>query len=604
MAIPFSFLVSWAKAHKSEDSSLTYVRTLEQRNLFQTVEEIVFSNDSGKKISDLRAFISARFNDILKDYQNTNDHAVVLGDVPDTDAFVDRLKAFIKDYLDIYLNASSAITTSVFGESFVPRPFHAEVPNDENLGLQFNVTDRTIKNHRKKCISDCRRLLMEGNVVSSYAAKPSLVREMNLIRNQFGAGISYETACRLTGINDARTFYFMLRLFDMDLTKQDGVKIPAVLPNGTISPYTVKLGQVVDFFREETVFLRYNEDIVPALKKITKDENLLESFKSIISHSDEFVHYQVNGQEYIALRWDLLYFLAPRICWILFQEKAFDLKSAISCDKLVTLYNSHDYAGKYKVPRITAGDFRATQVASCWRLMGIGRTEYWMIRSSKNEQFDLETYIKGIVTPGMTEPQFTQVAKNCGLIPIYSERTLLPIYEELTRSNLPIMKVKSKSRSFNWNALLDEAESLLRTNNNPIKANDLVNALYQKNQFTSPFRAFSTSFLRNIKNSSKFITQNGASPRDGVWVALPGMTFPKSYREEIREKAVSLLLKASNYTMDLKELNTLFGPMVPNNLVKTSALQSIFSDTTYFLRNGKGGKGGHVTITLNPLLQP
>ena len=599
MAIPFSFLVSWAKAHKSENSSLTYVRTLEQKNLFQTIEEIVSSNDSGKKISDLRAFITARFNDIQKDYQNANGLPVVLGDVPDTEAFVDRLKAFLQDYLDIFLKTAPALTKSVFGESFVSRPFHAEVPNDENLGLQFSVTGQTIRDHRKRCINDCRILLMDGNVVNSYVAKPSLVRELNLIRDQFGAGISYETACRLTGINDARTFYFLLRLFDMDITQQDSVRIPAVLPNRTISPYTDKLGRVLDFFREETVFLRYNEDIVPALKRITKDENLLESFKSIISRSDEFLHYQVNDQEYIALRWDLLYFLAPRVCWILFQEKAFDLKSAISCDKLVTLYNSRDYAGKYKAPRITVDVFRATQLAACWRLMGIGRTEYWMIRSSKNEQFDLKTYVKGIVTPEMTELQFTQAAKNCGLIPIYSERTLIPIYEELRGK-----KGRSKSPSFNWDALLDEMESLLRTKNSPMKANDLADALYQIHQLTSPFKAFATNVLQHIKSTSKFITQNGASPKDGVWVALPGMTFPKSYREEIREKAVGLLLKAENYTMDQKDLNKIFGPMVPNNLVKTSALQSIFSDTTYFLRNGKGGKGGHVTITLNPLLQP
>ena len=99
MAIPFSFLVSWAKAHKSEDSSLTYVRTLEQKNLFQTIEEIVSSNDTGKKISDLRAFITARFNDIQMDYQNANGRQpVVLGDVPDTEAFVNRLKAFLQDF--------------------------------------------------------------------------------------------------------------------------------------------------------------------------------------------------------------------------------------------------------------------------------------------------------------------------------------------------------------------------------------------------------------------------------------------------------------------------------------------------------------------------
>ena len=603
MAIPFSFLVSWAKAHKSENSSLTYVRTLEQKNLFQTIEEIVSSNDPGKKISDLRAFITARLNDIQKDYQNANGQPVVLGAVPDTEAFVDRLKAFLQDYLDIFLKNAPALTKSVFGESFVPRPFHAEVPNDENLGLQFSVTGQTIRDHRKRCINDCRILLMDGSAVNSYVAKPSLVREMNLFRDQFGAGISYETACRLTGINDARTFYFMLRLFDMGITQQDNVRIPAVLPNRTISPYTDRLGRVLDFFREETVFLRYNEDIVPALKRITKDVNLLESFKSIISHSDEFVHYQANGQEYIALRWDLLYFLAPRVCWILFQEKAFDLKSAISREKLVSLYNSRVFAGKYKSPRITADDIRSTQLAACWRLMEIGNTEYWMIRGSKTEQFDLETYVKGIITPGMAESQFIHAAKDCGLIPIYSERTLIPIYEEFSRLSGP-GSGKTRSSSFNWDALLDEAESYLMTNNNPVKASDLASALYQKNQFTSPFRAFSTSFLQHIKQSSKFITQSGASPRDGVWVALPGMTFPKSYREEIREKAVGLLLKASDYTMDQKKLNEIFGPMVPDNLVKSSALQSIFSDTTYFLRNGKGGKGGHVTITLNPLLQP
>lgn len=609
MSIPFSFLVSWAKVHRSEDDSLTYVRTLEKKKSFLTVEEILSSRDSGKKISDLCACLSARIDDIQKDYQESIEpvpvitkvgpspavNPIVLGSKPESDDFASRLKAFIKDYLEIKLNSAPEITQAVFKESFVPQPFHTNVPSDESLASRFNVSGQTIRNRRNGCVDKCRVLLMEGKVLDSYSADSTLVQDLQAFKEQFGSGISYETASRITGISDERTFFLLLRLFDLDLTKRNDVKIQAVLPNRTISSYSANLGRVIDFFREETVCLRYYEDIVPALKKIIKDPGLLETFQSVILHSDEFVKYQVMGQDYIALRWDLLQNLASRVCWIVFQEGAFDLKSAISADRILKLYNSREYAGKFKEPKIERDQIRATQLNGCWRLMNIGKQEYWIIRRSKNDQFDLEKYVKEIITTGMSDCDFIQAAKDSGLIPIYSEGTLLPIFDKYKGSG-----GGGGRPTFDWDVFFDETEALLRSSG-PLKSTDIASFLYQNHQLNSPQRAFSSNLLSHIKGSSRFITKGGASPKEGVWVALPGMAFPKSYRDEIREQAVALLQKEPSHKMKRSILYKTFGPMVPPDRVLTSALQSIFDDETYFF---KSGEGRDTTITLNPLLIP
>lgn len=599
MAIPFSFLVSWANDHVSEDSSLKYVRTLKKKQFFKTVEEILSSTDSGKKISDLRACLSSRIDEIRDAFQNgsvapviTPSAVTVLGDTPDSDAFADRLMAFIKDYLLVKLKSFSPMIQTVFRESFVPQPFHTSVPNDDNLSSQFGVSSQTIRNTRNNCIKECQCLLLDGIVLGSYSTDPSLVSDVNAIKDSFGGGISYETACRITGINDDRTFYFLLRLFNLDLAAREGVRIPAVLQNNLVSPYSKLIGRVIGFFREETICIRFEEDVIPALKKITKDANLLESFKSIILHSDEFVHYQVNGQDYIALRWDLLQFLPQRVCWIVFQEKAFDLKTAVSSDRIVTLYNSGDYRGKFKESRIERDQIRASQLSTCWRLMNIGKQEYWMIRNSKDDEFDIESFVKKLQTPGMTYAQYIQAAKDSGLMPIYPETTVANFY--IGGSNIRCM--------YDWPTMLTEAEAMIKAQNAPLKSASIIVELYHKHQLFSSFKSVSASFLRMIRSDSgRFVTQSCDSARDGVWIALPGMTFPKSYRDQIREKAIDYLLKAPNYTMLRSDLYARVESLVPPDRVKTSSLQSIFDDIDTFTKNGSGRD---TTITLNPLLVP
>ena len=591
MAIPFSFLVSWAKSHVSEDSSLKYVFTLEQKQSFQTVEEILSNTDSGKKISDLRACLASRIHDIGAAYQSST-QPTVLGKNPESDAFVDRLKAFIRGFLEIKLKSAPPVSQVVFRESFVPQPFHTGLPDDEKLASQFGVTGQTIRNKRKQYVDECRDLLLDGKIVDSYSADPSLVSDVKAFKDSFGGGISYETARRLTGISDDRTFYFLLRLFDLTSVTRDDVKIPAVLPNKQVNPYSVKIGRVIDFFRKETICIRFEEDVVPALKKITKDEGLFEIFKSVILRSDEFVHYQVQGQDFIALRWDLLHFLPQRVCWIVFQEKAFDLKSAVSSDRIVTLYNSREYAGKYKESRIDRDQIRASQLNTCWRLMNIGKQEYWMIRNSKDDEFDIESFAKDLQMTRMTYAQYIQAAKVSGLIPIYPETTVANYY----------LGGNNDRCRYDWPTLLDETEAMIKAQNAPLKSTFIIVALYHNHQLSSPFNSVSQLFLANIKReSNRFVTQSCDSPRDGTWVALPGMMFPKSYREKIREKAVDYLLKSPDYTMKRSDLYDRVESMVPPDRVKTSSLQSIFDDIDTFVKNGSGR---NTTITLNPLLIP
>lgn len=601
MAIPFSFLVTWAKAHKNEDSSLKYVNTLKEKNIYQTVEDILSSPENGKKISDLRTCIKSRLDEIQDAYLGgtttpgaANSNAVVLGVIPGNGTFVERLKAFIKDYLDIALQSKAHIKQVVFRESFVPAPFHTEVQSDEDLGNlgELGVSGQTIRNNRKPSVEECRRLLIDGTTSGMFSAEPSLIQDMNEFKGSFEKGISYETACRLTGISDDRTMNFMLKVFDLDITDNASTIIRAIVPKGAKSPYSDKIGRVIDFFRDDPVCLRYNEDIVPALMRITKDAGVLETFKCIILNSDEFIKYQEKGQDYIALRWDLLQFLPPRVCWILFKQQAFDLKSAVSGDRIVTLYNSNEYAGKYQETRITRDQIRSTQLQRCWRLLNIGKKEYWMIRESRSDSFDIQSFASALQAPGMSYAQFIQAAKRSGLIPIYPETTVANYY---TGSG-------GGRQTFPWSSLLDEAEALLKSNNSPLKSIEIVVELYHRHQFSGNLRSFSTRFLDMVKNdTARFKLQSCDSTRDGVWVGLPSMVFPESYRTVIKRKAVELLLHAPNNTMDQNYLYKVFGPFVPDDLVEASALSSIFSDEDYFIKNGDGRKGEHVTISLNPL---
>jgi hypothetical protein len=603
MAIPFSFLVTWAKVHKNEDRSLIYVNTLEKKNTYQTVEDILSSPDNGKKITDLRNCIQSRYNEIQNAFLSgvdipvaSNNSTIVLGDTPGADAFVERLKAFVKDYLGMVLNSRAKKTQAIFSESFIPVPFHTEVPTDEGLAKQLEVSGQNIRDHRKDCVEECRRLLIDGINLGPYCAESSLIRDMTAFKSLFETGISYETARRLTGISDDRTLNFLAEVFRLDITDNASTIIPAILPKGSKGKYSEKVGRVIDFFRDDPVCLRYSEDIVPALMRITNDAKLIEVFKSVILNSDEFVKYQEKGQDYIALRWDLLYFLAPRVCWILFNQKAFDLKSAVPSDRIVTLYNSGDYVGKYKGEvRITREQIRATQLHRCWRLMNIGYQEHWMIKESKNDSFDIKSFAANLQSPGMSYAQYIQAAKDSGLMPIYPESTVANYYKG---------SVGGRPK-YDWPLLLNEAEALLKSKNAPLKSNDIVIELYHRHKFSSSFNAFSSSFLMKIKNeTARFIRQSCDSPRDGVWVGLPDMVLPESYRTIIKRKAVELLLKAPNYTMNQRVLYTVFEPYVPDDLVVASALSSIFGDKEYFIKNGEGRKGSLVTITLNPLLVP
>ena len=404
--IPLDYLVGWAKAHKATHSDLSYLRTLAGKLdplAGKTWGDILPNLPSSKHLSTLCGALDRYRDDIVHDYKEKNARVILPRNASQYAGFYERVRAFISEYrkeMEHSLSNPKATHTEslrnrihTFRETFEYSPLHCDPTGRGVIAEQIGTTRQRVDQYIEELAADCRSCL-SGTRVLRVVADPVLVTEFEAFREKVGKMVSVDAFTNASGIDirDGRTREFLVSLLDMRETENAGVVIPVITTKGMLGNYIKQIGKIIGYFRKEVIGIRTEIELKGLLNKVT-DTELRDALFSLILNSEEFVKYDDSGDVAVTLRWDHLLTIPARICWILYEEKAFDYKSAIHETDLVKKYNV--CAKRFGAEKITPKQLPAkSQAGDCWKIMTCGKTKYWKIRSSKNENYDFNAFIR------------------------------------------------------------------------------------------------------------------------------------------------------------------------------------------------------------------
>lgn len=349
--------------------------------------------------------------------------------------------------------------------------------------------------------------------------------------------------------------------------------------------------------------IRVDYELKDALKDI-KDSELRESIRSLVLNSDEFVKYQDGNDDAVALRWDLLLYKSSRLCWILFEKKAFDYATAIHESELIKSYNDlakrfgeKDRMTKQKLPS-------ANNSPECWKLMTLGKTRYWKIRLSQSEEYDLDAIIRDYIKANGADSYdgFISYMKSSGQYRFFTSENSLRT--RFTRNGGVVKrKVKSNTKTVRLNPpqrqdMKDFIVDFLTKKNVTLARKDVSKALSLQFPGTSVGTAdmLTEEMIKEkkinsaIKGKVKYISA----------LSVP-ITFPRTPADDVLEKALEVIWASPNHEIPSRDLTPHLKPLLPS---------SVNSQDTYISKVLHGdsrivytGPQGHATVGLSKAAQ-
>ena len=522
--------------------------------------------------------------------------------------FIDNARAFIKDLHDTVVSEgdNSSISKTSFAytikEIYVYNPNHPECASYADIARKFNCTSFNI-NYKLLTMRKHLRSLFKGETVEiedvCFRADPRMISDLERFADMVGNTISVESFKRKSGASDGRTLSFLTDILGMNTTAGvSGKKIPCVSkhPQKLID---TSIGTLLEFFRSNVIHIRYDHEFRIFLEKTFKDTpELIDAFNSLVKHSDEFVWSNEDGEEVVALRWDLLEFLTARICRILFDNNCIDYRSAISDSELTKLYNIR--ARQFGVSLISERNLSASLCSkACWRIMTVGKTGFWRLRQYKDETFNLDIYTSEFInTVSSTDLEaFLRKAEEDGISRMYERSGLRTAFSR--NGGKANTRRQARTNIRRWTAkdisdILDFAEEILSENGWSMANSDLVKEL----QKLYPELNYATCSQYLTKSNRFDILQRSGNLSSIITVKGHRHIVPESFRDTIRKCAVQDIALSKDNAIGRSDLYDKYIGHVPADQNANAALSKIFGDADTFVKTRDAN--GNVLLSLTP----
>lgn len=595
---------------------ITYVRTLASNGVKTVGELYDGSRKQVKKLLDLKSGLEMHIDliyDIFNSFESDPETGNKIVTLPiaydDSKHFVENARAFVRDLYETISSGSevpayrNAFTTTV-REIYVYNRYHPDCTSIETLSKDLKCTGSNI-DFKVQTFKGYIRSLLEGKRVEIFdvvfKADPRMISHFENLAKRVGNTISVDTFKRKTGADDQRTLTFLSDALGMTLsTGVSGKKIPCV-SKCPVKLIDKNIGTLVDYFRKNVIHIRYEADFKPFLKSTFSSEpQLVSAFDSLVNHSDEFIWNEEEGEKVVALRWDLLEYMPPRICWLLYENGAVDFRTSLSGSDLVKLYNIK--ARRIGDPTVTEDQLHPTHfVRDCWRIMPVGKKGYWRLRNSAYESFDIDAYASGYITKVSSTDLdgFLHRAEEDGIARIYDISGLRTAFSRNGGKSSSKGKIVKKVKHWSEEQIrdiLDFAEEVLSENDKSMPVPSLVRELQKLYpelnvgtcQMYLKTRPGSFDFLKRSGNQANIITLKGHRH-----------LVPETYRDRIRKCAIADIICSEDNAIERSALYEKYCGYVPAGLHSTAALSKIFGDTKTFVK--KEDKMGIVWISLTPL---
>ena len=613
--IPFSYLVSWAKKNRSNHPELSYLSTLSGKHGaagYGKWGSALSQIPVNKSLQKLQAALSGCQQVIISDYEDDSQVLVLPQNASAYGSFYERTVAFIKEYADELTNRVSGLLTDrdidsirnrarVFKETFEYSRTHSKPTDRAIIARAMGISTERARQLLEDVIKDSRACLA-GNQVDRVKADPMLVSEFAALKQKAGRMISRKSFIEYVGLKpeDRKTMEFLAVMLGMDVMEQDTM-VPVIAGSGLLTDYARQFGRVVEFFRNEVFGIRVDYELKDALKDI-KDSELRESIRSLVLNSDEFVKYQDGNDDAVALRWDLLLYKSSRLCWILFEKKAFDYATAIHESELIKSYNDHA-KGLVKKDRMTKQKLpSANNSPECWKLMTLGKTRYWKIRLSQSEEYDLDAIILDYIKANGADSYdgFISYMKSSGQYRFYTSESSLRtrftgnggVVKRKVKSNTKTVRLSPQKRQDMKDFIVD----FLTKKNVTLARKDVSKALSLQFPGTSVGTAdmLTEEMIKEkkinsaIKGKVKYISA----------LSVP-ITFPRTPADDVLEKALDIIWASPNHEIPSRDLTPQLKPLLPSsiNSQDTFISKALHADSRIVYT----GPQGHSTVGLSSL---
>ena len=595
--IPFTYLVGWQKANKGSVDGLSYLKTLSMNPAIPDNlpwGEVVHIAPAGKSMQGLLSRLSSVDHLIVANYLEETTSLVLPLDACRDSGFYEQIKAFVRDYLkEMEFQASRPGTKHlaslknrihVFRESFEYSPAHADAKDRGEIASEIGCKRQRVDQLLGDTVAECKTYL-NGGRIGRVTADPALVQCFREFSDKIGKMCSVSTFRRESGIpsSDGRTMEFLVSVLGMRRMTENGIPISVVAVPDIFSGYRKQIGKTFSFFRNEVIGIRTGVELEGHLNRIG-DTTLRESMRSLILGSEEFVRYADNGEEAVTLRWDLLQTISARLSWILYEKKAFDIKSAVKGTDLVKEYNA--LARRYKEDKIEVDQIPSpSQTGECWRFMALGKTGFWKLRSSRSEDYDFDGVIRDYLTRKGTDASFNDFLseiKADGQFRLFkNEGSVRSRYLAIAGSS-----GEKKTMTISSKVILDEVERNTRKQTivdllEAEAATLTTKALYAQFFPSFPDTKYGTfsMWVRDLYKDGRIncIPGKGNLP---TYVSAKSVatTVPRSEADDICDMAFSLLKEEMSHSLPTKDVYRQIESTIP---IHTKSGKTFISNTLH-----------------------
>ena len=610
--IPFDYLVSWAKDNKSSHPELSYLKTLNDKgiNPSGTVwRDIVPGLPHNSSASKLKTALSICEDIIIRDYVDDNKTVVLPINASQYSSFYDMVRAFIHEYRMEMEHILSLPSTkykdslekkiNTFRETYEFSPRHQDPTGRNVIADQNRTTRQRVDQYLSELIKECKDCL-SGEKVGRVVAAPVIMSRFALFRGRVGKMVSIDTFVQAAEADslDGRTLEFLASVLDMTLSKNSYTNIP-VITSGLLGDFNDTIGRVFSYFRKEVIGIRTNIELKGLLNNIP-DSDLREALYSLILNSDEFNKYNDNGEAAVTLRWDYLQTVPARVCWILYENEAFDYKTAIHETELVKKYNAK--AKLYGEKRITVHQLpSASQSGDCWKPMSLGKTGFWKIRSSKKEYYDFDSFIRKYLRRNGTSASFDDFLK------IISDDGQYQLYNNNKRSvrtryikNGGVIAPGQKDPGTTKNRLTDverrkrkdDIVSILDKLGKTVTTNELYDIFLPS--YPGTLLATFSSWVRELIDDGEvnaIISPGGRTPTYLSSASVPTVK-PRSLADEIVDKSLEILNASTSASVLTASLYSQLRSIIPDSCKnKTQVISRALHNDSRFKFEGTAKNG-------------
>lgn len=609
--IPFSFLVAWSTANKSDYPELTYLRTLSKKPQavsFGNWGNVLLQLPTNKSLLKLQKALDKCKDAIIHDYEEDSKVLVLPSNASSYSGFYERVKAFIVEFGVELVRPTSNLSqfgyeaqkkrATIFKETFEYNRNHCAPTSRDVIASHLHLSRQRIDQLLGELTLECRDCLT-GKQIGRVIADPLLVSEFDALKCVAGGMISRPSFLKYSGLipQDGRTLEFLVSMLDMMVMENEQVRIPIITANGLLTDYTGTITNVLDYFREEVIGIRPDIELKAKLDEI-EDKNLRKAILSLVMNSEEFVKY--NDNQYVTLRWDHLKTRPARICWILYENKAFEYSSAISEKDLVKLYNA--YARQYGERTITKDQLPSTKAGDCWKIMTLGRSGFWKIRRWRGEDYSLDSIVRDYIKNNGVNSfdGFLNYIKTSGQDRFYKPSTVR------TRWRYCGGKIKQSpsQRTVNTHIRYTDKEKQNRYDFilnflSSLNAQCTLSELYKEflGQYPGTNEATFRSWVKDLYNNKKINYVRGTGQRPSyVFSRSVSITLPRTPANDIADKAVDIIWDSSTHEILSRDLTPLLMSLVPIsiNSPKTYISKALHNDKRLIFK----GSQGHSSVGL------